>query len=96
MSGHSPGEWGIRDIPTPDLYIGQTHDGGSAAIAIVPKRTTRSDAEQMANARLMAASPLLLIAAQMAYRTLARRPEFADEAHNLKLAIESATQEARS
>ena len=93
MSAHTPGEWGIRDIPTTDLYIGQTHDGGAAAVAIVPKRTTRSEAEQMANAYLLAASPLLLIAAKMAYRTLAHRPEFADEAYNLKLAIESATQE---
>jgi hypothetical protein len=57
---HTPGPWVRRNIASKDMYVGPANDGGSPNVAIIPKRITRSDDEQMANALLIAAAPELL------------------------------------
>jgi hypothetical protein len=57
---HTPGPWCVRDIPSKERYVGPSSDGGAPSVAIIPARASRSDAEQAANARLIAAAPELL------------------------------------
>ena len=57
---HTPGPWIVRDIPTLDIYVGPSCDGGATAVAIVPTRGSIGEDEQKANARLIAAAPDLL------------------------------------
>ena len=57
---HTPGPWVRRDIASKDMYVGPANDGGAPNVAIIPKRITRTDDEQLANARLIAAAPSML------------------------------------
>ena len=60
MSAHTPGPWTVRDIPTQGRYIGPANDGGAPSVAFAMSRTSRSEAQLDANARLIAAAPCLL------------------------------------
>ena len=77
---HTPGPWCVRDIPSKERYVGPSRDGGAPSVAIIPARLSRSDAEQAANARLVAAAPDLLSALQEVSQALtienAIRPDY--------------------
>ena len=60
MSTFTAGPWCVRDIPSKERYVGPSSDGGAPSVAIIPARSSRSDAEQAANAKLIAAAPELL------------------------------------
>ena len=59
---YTKGPWTVRDIPSKERYVGPSSDGGAPSVAIIPARASRSDAEQAANAKLIASAPDLLAA----------------------------------
>lgn len=61
MSGHTPGRWSFGHIGTDGLWVGPSHD--QKPVAIVPHDCDQARDESRANARLIAAAPELLEAA---------------------------------
>ena len=90
MSKHTSGPWTVRNIASKDAYVGPAADGGAPNVAIIPKRITRSNDEQQANARLIAAAPELLEALQQALPQLIGRAYL-----DARAAIAKATGEAQ-
>ena len=64
MSKHTLGPWVVRDIPSHDIYVGPANNGGAPSIAICPRKVSVDVEQQKANARLIAAAPLMLEALQ--------------------------------
>ena len=62
MSKHTPGPWGVRDLPTTQRYIGPSNDGGAPSVALVLARVNVPDERLSADASLVAAAPELLAA----------------------------------
>ena len=61
----TPGPWCVRDLPTAQRYIGPSNDGGAPSVALVLARVNVPDERLAADARLIAAAPSLLEAAQL-------------------------------
>jgi hypothetical protein len=78
---HTPGPWGVSDIPTRDRRIYLPDSPGAPDIAVVLSRISRTDAETVANARLIAAAPALLAALiEMRYACTDKAEAMADAA----------------
>ena len=68
MSKHTPGPWTVRYAGTAVVY-------GDQQIAIIPTRVDGYDAEQQANARLIAAAPEML---RVLHALVGAPPEFGE------------------
>ena len=79
MSTFTAGPWCVRDIPSKERYVGPSSDGGAPSVAIIPARASRSDAEQAANAKLIASAPDLLAALRDAISIF----KFGDDDHTV-------------
>lgn len=59
-AAHTPGPWTRRDgLAYIGHYIGPANDGGAPSVALAISGVSRSEAEIVANARLIAAAPKL-------------------------------------